>query len=447
MTTGTYAALQSQNLITAVTALKIQAFDKLVAMKSLPESIFFHLGGNVIDKMTPVPSAWLLKKTSADSQIAHQTNFPLLMWLSGAPTEGSGAGIDELNNVEDPVMKEFTAYYNDVSHSMKLDQYGIAYLDVAPYGVKERASDLLATYWKELLDYYMQYAILWQVSPNLIQTPVNASLAPHKNTFVKGTVKASNPYYLYNTNANLFSSIIAATMDQAYSANSAAQYNLGFDVPYALAITQWANFENRLKPFNLGGRGSYIYALPSSQVTRTINPMTTSGFGAVWQATTKLNTEEASLPLVLGRCRNVIFVENPRAPTARTFGSGSGSGTGVGTTNPANSVLSVTYLKPGENDQRYTSASNGVWEAGFLMGQGGMGEIDNGVHTEYEVQDFKRFKATGLFNVYGLNRADYKVDSFDTTFNTKTSLDNFSSAVTWFLQQSSYFSYPTGQTN
>ena len=445
MSVGTYAALQSQNLITAVTALKIQAFDKLVAMKSLPESIFFHLGGNVIDKMTPVPSAWLLKKTSADSQIAHQTSFPLLMWLSGAPTEGSGAGIDELNNVEDPVMKEFTAYYNDVSHSMKLDQYGIAYLDVAPYGVKERASDLLSTYWKELMDYYMQYAILWQVSPNLIQSPTNLSVTPHKNTFVKGVNKGDQPYYNYNTNANLYSSLIASWMDWAVNAvGASALYNLGFDVPFALAIAQWANFEGKLKPFNLGGRGSYIYAIPSSQVTRTINPMTTSGFGAVWQATTKLNTEEASLPLVLGRCRNVIFVENPRSPTAKTFGTGSGSGTGVGTSTPTNSVMSVTYLKPGENDQRYTTGN--VWEAGFLMGQGGMGEIDNGVHTEYEVQDFKRFKATGLFDVYGLNRADYKVDAFDATYNTKTSIDNFSSAVTWFLQQSGYFSYPT-QTN
>jgi hypothetical protein len=232
-------------------------------------------------------------------------------------------------------------------------------------------------------------------------------------------------------------------MDQAVTGHSNT-YEMGFDFPFALAMAQWANFTGRLKPFNLGGRASYIYAIPSSQVTRTLNPISNSSFASVWQATTKLNTEEASLPQVLGRARNVLFVENPRAPTARTYGSGSGSGTGLGTTNPYDSVLSTTYLKPGENDQRYTTGN--VWEPGFFMGMHGIAEVDAGVHTEYEIQDFKRFKATGLFDTMGFNRVEYAPNTSDTTLNTSTSLDNFSSAVTWFYQQSGYFNIAPGST-
>lgn len=148
------------------------------------------------------------------------------------------------------------------------------------------------------------------------------------------------------------------------------------------------------------------------------------------------------MPLVLGRARNVIFVENPRAPTCKTYGSGSGSGTGVGTTSPGNSVMSVTYLKPGENDQRFTSGN--VWEPGVLMGMHGIAEVDAGVHTEYEIQDFKRFKATGLFDTMGFNRVEYGPNTPDTTLNSTTSLDNFSSAVTWFYQQNGYFNIAPG---
>jgi hypothetical protein len=439
---ASYTALQSQNLVTAATALKIQAFEKLVQMKSLPESIFFHLSGNVIDKMTPIPAAWLLKMPPEAGQ-AHQTNFPLLMWLSGQETKGNVA--DEINNVEDPVIKQFTAYYNDVSHSVKLDQYGISYLDTAPYAIKDKVADLLATYWKELMDYYMQYTILWQVSPNLLESPTNLSVLAHKNTFVKGVNLPNQPWTLYNTNANFFSGIIASALDLAKN-NHSNTYEMGFDFPFALSMAQWANYTGKIKPFNLGGRGSYIYAIPSSQVTRTLNPISNGSFAAIWEATTKLNTEEASLPLVLGRARNVIFVENPRAPTAKTYGSGSGSGSGLGTTSPYNSVLEVKYLKPGENDQRHTSGD--IWEPGFLMGMHGIAEVDAGVHTEYEVQDFKRFKATGMFDTMGFNRVEYQPSSGVTasTTTTTTSFDNFSSAVTWFYQQNAYFNIASGQT-
>jgi hypothetical protein len=432
---ATYTALAASNQITAVQALKLQAFDRLLQMKSLPESIFFKFGGNVIDKMTPIPSAWILRKSPSKEDMPHQTNFPLLMNLRGQETKGNA--VSQLDNVETPVLKEFTAYYNDMSHAVALDQYGINFYDIAPYGLPSRVTDLLSTFWKELLDFYMQFSILWKYSPNLLESPINLSQVPHKNTFVKGVYYASQPYNLYNTNANFFSSIIAATMDLA-AANHTNFYELGFDVPFALAIAEWASYTGKLKPFSIGGSNAYIYALPVSQVTRTINPLTTDGFGAVWQATSRFaGKEEMSLPGFLGKCRNVIFVENPRAPTAKTFGTGSGSGTMVGTVGDTNSVMEVRYLKPGENDQRHTTGT--IWEPGFLMGQHGMAEVDAGVHTEYEVQNFKRIKATGMFNTHGFNRCEYTVDSADATFNTATSLDNFSSIVTWFGKQSSYF--------
>jgi hypothetical protein len=433
MAVGTYAALQSANQIQGVTSLKIQAFDKILAMRSLADTIFFKLGENYIDKMTPIPASWILKIPPEAGQ-AHQVNFPLLMPLRGQETKGNTS--DQIYNIEDPTFKSFTAYYNDVSHAVKLDQYGIAYLDSAPYGVKEKVADLLATFWKELMDYYMQFMILNKYSPNLLESPINLSIVPHKNTFVKGVYYANQPYNNYNANANYFNSVVASTMDLA-DANHANNFEKAFDVPFALAMAEWVNVTGVLKPFNFGGRNSYVWALPSSQITQTINPLTIDGFGAVWEATTKLNTEEMSLPGVIGRARNILFVENYRAPTAKTFGTGSGPGTMVGTVGDTNSVMETRYLKPGLNDQRHTTGN--IWEPGFILGQAGCAEVNSGVHIEYEVQDFKRFKATGMFNTVGFNRVDYGVDNADATTNTATSTDNFSSAVTWFRKQTGYF--------
>jgi hypothetical protein len=132
-----------------------------------------------------------------------------------------------------------------------------------------------------------------------------------------------------------------------------------------------------------------------------------------------------------------VFVENPRAPTAKTFGSGSGSGSGLGTTSPYNSVLEVRYLKPGENDQRHTTGN--VFEAGFLIAQQGIAEMDAGVHSEIEVQQFKRIKATGMFDTMGFTRAEYGPDTPTTSTNDSNSLDNFSSAVSWFGRQTAYW--------
>jgi hypothetical protein len=82
------------------------------------------------------------------------------------------------------------------------------------------------------------------------------------------------------------------------------------------------------------------------------------------------------------------------------------------------------------------------------MGMHGIAEVDAGVHTEYEVQDFKRFKATGMFDTMGFNRVEYQPSSGVTasTTTTTTSFDNFSSAVTWFYQQNAYFNIASGQT-
>jgi hypothetical protein len=102
--------------------------------------------------------------------------------------------------------------------------------------------------------------------------------------------------------------------------------------------------------------------------------------------------------------------------------------------------VSVSYLRPGDNDQRYTTGN--YFEAGYLMGVRGIAEVDAGVHTEVEVQAFKQLKATGMFDTMGFNRVEYDLDTV-----TNSSISNFSSAVSWFFPQTQYFNVMSGETN
>jgi hypothetical protein len=429
---ASYTALAAANLITPVQAIKLQAFDTMVKMKAVPQSVFFNIPAEDVNEFSQdniaIPGEFIMKKAPGQDK-SHQTNFPMLKYLSGNATQGNAE--NQIDNIEDPVLKEFTGYFNDCSHATKLDQYGINSIDSAPYVDQAKIAQLLGVHHSEIMDYYMEYALLMGRSPNLLESPINLTGVMHRNTFVKGLNYGSQPYNSYNTNANFWAGVIASFMDLA-DTNHATKTDLACDIGFVLAMSKWANYTGKFPKFNLGGRKSYVYVLPVSQIEYLINPANQDAPGYWSFIGAGLNSVEQTIPGAKIRINDVIIVENGRAPTAKIYGSGSGSGSGVASTNPSNAVIEIKYCKAGDTDERHTTGT--IWEPGFFISPSAIAQIDAGLHTEYEIQDFQRIKATGWFNTYGLNRVDYDLDT-----KTTTSINNFSSAVTWFEQQSSAF--------
>jgi hypothetical protein len=400
--------------------LQIKAWDKILAMRALPEDIFFRLGGNYSTALKNIPDGIYMKVPSTANQ-AHSITFPLLMPLSTDAEYGTGT--DPLSNAEQQALRQFTAYYNDYDKSVKSTNYGIEYIDGAPYGLMEKITPLIATYLKEMYGYWMRYALINGISPNLQASPVSGSVVPHPNTLCVGLPKGNQPAELYSATAATFASTIAAAMAGISAGTSGA-----LNVNMILASADYFTFNKILQPLTIAGSQVYILTVPTSQRSYLMNPSSSGQLGTTWEAVSRYaNKDIADLPQVLGQVGNVVLVEDPRAPTAQVYGTGSGTNVNSST----NAIYTDFYLKPGLNDVR----STGVYEACFFLGQGAVADVEpEPAHYEQEYQYLKKTIIKGAMGSRGFNRMDY-----DKSTATDTSKINQSSGVIWCRKQTNSF--------
>ena len=420
---ASYPLVSPAASLATATGLQIKAWDRILQMRALPEDIFFRLGGNYQTAVKAVPNGIYMKVPATANQ-SYSVTFPLLMPLSGDP--GMGTGTDPLTNAEQQTMRQIVAYYNDYDKTVLATGYGIEYIQGQPYGLLEKVTPLIATFLKELYGYWMRYALINGVSPNLQSSPVSASVVPHPNTLIKGISLAMQPSERYTNNSNLMASIIASEMLNVPATTAGA-----LDAATILDLASYVTYNKPMLPLNIGGESVYILTVPTSQKNYLLNPANSDGLGAVWQATSRFaNKEIADLPQVLGQIANVVLVEDPRAPVAKAYGSGSGSFAASAT----NAVYADFYLKPGLNDARTTVTSD-VLEACFLLGQGAVADLEPEVaHYETETQYLGKTVIKGAFGSRGFNRMDY-----DKSTATTTSKVNQSSAVLWCRKQTASF--------
>lgn len=421
---ATYPAVSLSGTLDSATGLKIQAWDKILQMRSLPEDIFFRLGGNYSDKLKTIP-AGIFMKVPASANDAHSVTFPLLMPLSG--DAGVGTGTDPLTNAEQQELRQFVAYFNDYDKTVKAPGFGIEYIDGMPYGLFEKITPQIALFLKELFGYWMRYSLINGISPNLQASPVSQTIKPHPNTLIKGVALDRQPAQRYTTNQSLLASIIASEMLNIPAGTAGA-----LDAKTVLAVSNYVTYVKPCEPLVVGGQSVYVLTVPTSQKDYILDPANSDGLGAVWQATARFaNKEIADLPQALGQVGNIVLVEDPRAPVAKAYGTGSGSSTASAT----NSVYVDQYLKPGLNDARTSLGSTDVAEACFLLGKGAVADVEPEVaHYEKETQNLGKVVVKGAFGSRGFNRMDY-----DKSTGTTTSKVNQSSAVLWVRKQTSSF--------
>lgn len=403
------------------TGLKLKAWDKLLAMRAMPEDIFFALGGNYSSVLKQIPNGIYMKIPAGGAQ-ANTVTFPLLMPLSGDP--GMGIGTDPITNAEQQALRQFTAYYNDYDKSVKSTASGIEYIDGAPYGLMDKITDQIGVFLKEMFGYWVRYALLNRYSPNLQATPTSLSTFPHPNTLIKGINISAQPAERYTTTGGALSSIIASLFGSVPAGTAGA-----LDVGTILGAQDYFRYVKGIKPMTVPGvaQASYVLTVPTSQKTYNINPSNTDGLGAVWQATSRYQgKDECSLPGYLGRVGDTILIEDNRAPRAAAYGTGSGSNANSTT----NAVLVDRYLKPGYNDGR-SSLTGDVMEACFFLGSGAIADIEpESPHYETEGQMLKKLQVKGALGSRGFNRMD-----MDKSTGTSTTMVNQSSGILWTRYQ------------
>jgi hypothetical protein len=238
-----------------------------------------------------------------------------------------------------------------------------------------------------------------------------------------GALKSNQPAEQYSATSATLASTIAAVM-AGIPAGIAGALNLNM----ILAASSYYRYTKSLAPITVGGEQVYFITVPTSQKDYLLNPSSTNQLGTTWQAVSRFNNKEvADLPLVLGQVGNVVLIEDPRAPTAKVYGSGSGSNV----SSASNAIFTDFYLKPGLNDAR----STGDLEASFFLGQGAIADVEpEAAHYETETQFLKKVQIKGAMGSRGFNRMDYEKST-----PTATSKINQSSGIIWCRKQTSTF--------
>lgn len=415
-----YPSVSVSATLTGATGLQVKLWDKILQMRSLPEDIFFRLGGNYSGALKSIPNS-IMMKVPAGANAAHSVTFPLLMPLSTDANYGTGT--DPLTSAEQQSLRQFVAYYNDYDKSVKSVASGIEYIDGKPYGLLDKVTPQIATFLREMYGYWLRYCLVNGISPNLQSAPVSASVVPHPNMLVKGIALSQQPAENYtNVDATLHS------FQAAQMAGIGAGTAGALDVDFILAAANYYTYTKGLAPLTIGGESLYILTVPTSQKAYLLNPANTDGLGAVWQATSRFtNKAVADLPQVLGQVANVVLVEDPRAPTAKVYGSGSGTNNNSAT----NAIWTDFYLKPGLSDTR----STGDLELCYFLGQGAIADLEpEPAHYETETQYLGKTVIKGALGSRGMNRMDY-----DKSTTTTTSKVNQSSGIMVVRKQTTTF--------
>jgi hypothetical protein len=423
---ASYPSITTAAPLANATDLVVKAWDKVLQDVALPEDPFFSFGGNYISDLKTVPDGIYMRiPRDPNAKGAHSITFPLLMPLSSDPEYGTGT--DPLSNAEQQSVKQFTGYFNDWDKSVKFPGYGIDYIDGENYQLFSKVTPQLQLWIKEEMGYWVRYAMLNGYSPNLLSSPVSLSVVPHPNTLIKGDTLAQQPSERYTTNPALMASIIASEFS-----NIPATTNGALDFDFIDRAITYFTYEKPLMPLTVGGESLFVLTVPTSQTSHLLNPASTDGLGTIWQAVARFNDlKKANFPLSLGQFKNVILMEDPRAPAAKAYGTGSGSSTASAT----NAVYVDSFLKPGLNDQRTALGSTDVMEACFFLGKGAFADIEQEpAHYEDESQYLGKVVIKGAMGSRGFSRMDYDFSS-----KTVTSIKNQSSGVMWVRKQVASF--------
>lgn len=381
------------NLITELEQkLQIKIFETQLQMEAVPYDVFdFREGVYSTEEEKPIPDELYLKLSDGANK-GRTVQVPYIKALAEAPTLGARG--DQRGNEEEPEVLSFDMYYNDFSHAVPEQEYGILARDKEPYQIFEKTTPLLSMYCKEYMGKCRRMAALEGSSENLWLYPHNGTVVPrfNSNFFIPNTRTTNQPVYVDNetTWVQRLAAAIAAAGTGA---------NASISIDFVIALEEYAASELIMESFNVKGADRYIYLVPSNQCAWWVNPNVAGSAGDLWRDVTQLTKEEASYPGVLGRYRRTLIIEDNRYPTLSLLGS------------PGAYSLVARYRAMGRkgilSDPR-DKTLNGRDVGMFFSPRALCHWMPENYHFESEWERYDKDVGRGVFASYGVRRVEWR---------------------------------------
>lgn len=399
-----------------IQAQLVQAYwDNQLQDETLQQDIMSTLT-TVFDETTDIsiPNDALVMQTSIPSTGETSATFGFLHALTAAG--GEGDLYTQLGNEETLRQKRVVAYFNEFSHAVTGWQYGYHFHEAKPYKIYDesmgKATKLLGRHAEERFGLYRRQALLETYSQNLTASPTSLTQRWNPHWYIKNLLDSQQP--AYNTsNATFTQNICNALVTAGTSINAA------LDAHYLLALSNRAKFL-RIEPLVINGKKRYILTVPSEQTVWAASLGVAGSLGAWWSDYSRLNEEKLMFPGLLGEWKNILLVEDERAPTLTLAGSA------------GNYSLTANYMRYGNNDERDTSAT--ARQVGYLLGKGPLIEwYPDRIHHEYDDYNYRKWIGKGYFGMIGDTLRMY-----DQASPTSTSFQQNSCMICVFARNAMY---------
>jgi hypothetical protein len=409
-------------------ALQIKAYNTKLRTESIINDVFEKLSAIVdySEKGANVPDAIFLKM---EKQVtgAHSTTFPLLMRLRGAPSHGPATLIGKEETLR---LRHLTVYYNLIRKAVATETYGVNANDVSAYDLYGQIGPLMVDYFSELRGKRIREASMLTVAAELTEDPIFLKHRFNDNIFVPNTALGGMPVFdtrdeVDTVGANYPGADAALPFKYDSIADGSGSYVANICTTLKAATSNWTHpeyaqlsiesllaldyhcVENlKLEPIMIGGQATLVFALPSTQMIKLLNPTgSQTNIGYIWKEVMALQKIEQMIPGAYCRVRHLLLVEDTRYATLTVAGDG---------TTPA-WTLTPGFLCPGNTDGRnhapFNSSSNLVFDVGCVYAKGGIVEwIVSQLKYATEAYDYEMVKGKGAYTCAGIMLAQYNVD-------------------------------------
>lgn len=422
------AAPKSANGLTAMgaTALQKTIWDKNLREDITLDDIWDHVKASVDIRMSNI---------EIPDQVFMQFQTPpvgphkIVVGMSAPLQEAWQEGTDEtmLNNEEQLRLYHLSLRYNELKKAVAHRGWGIDYNELDSIGLYQQITPKFTKAWQEYRGKRIRVASMLTYEDALTKSPVSLKQQFNSNIWIPNLAVGDMPvwdvtnltttagsedtlgFYPDRTfsGANTYVESIAAKMLAASGTGSTSKAYV--DVGNLADLEIYVRLRIKMPPMSIGKGRGYLFVIPSEVAAYLTNPNESGSMGSLWKDYASLNTEEQSIPGILGKYRSLYFIEDDRAPTLTVSGS-EGSYT-----------LQPGFMNPGNNDDRNispwsaTSGSlNYVFDCGFVYGGGALAEwIVNPLAYAKESTEYGQLLGKGSYMCGGVQLARYDVDTPD----------------------------------
>jgi len=371
------------------TELLITTWETEVRMRSLPADVFDFNSSEAVysterDQVTIPNDIYINLKAPITG--SREVVCPIVLPLEGDPTLGVTG--DQRTREEKIRTRHARFYYNDVSHAVSGQSYGMLAIDKLPYELYEKIGPLLTVYFKEQYGLHRRQALLERFGENIYADTHNVTPEINTNVYVAGLTNAQQPVYT-GAAASWANAVGAALVAAGTGTNATAR------IRYLQRLEEWSATEKFIEPLTVEGNERYVFLCPSNQATWLKDAQNVGQLGNAFTEYSGLTEyEKMNFPGILGRVGRIYIVEDNRYPTLTIGGSAGGY------------TLTAGYFRMGLNDQRDKTATGR--DVGFLLGRGALCEWKaEDLHYEYERENYDKIYGKGLFGSWGIQRVEY----------------------------------------